>query len=90
MLTPSKTKRKNTQSDKALMRIQNAIVDGELRPNQRLLESQLSAQLKMSRTPVREAIIRLQAMGLLNLLPGGGIAVAENTPKQLKDIFEIK
>ena len=90
MLTPSKTKRKNTQSDKALMRIQNAIVDGELRPNQRLLESQLSAQLKMSRTPVREAIIRLQAMGLLNLLPGGGIAVAENTPKQLKDIFEIR
>jgi DNA-binding GntR family transcriptional regulator len=86
----NKNKRKNTYAEKALIKIQDAIIKGELRPNQRIVESRLSRKLGMSRTPVREAIIKLQEMGRLTLLPEGGIVVAEYTSKRIKDIFEMR
>ena len=90
MMSAYKNKHKNTQGNKALVKIQNAMFKGELRPNQPIVERQLSKQLRMSRTPVHEAIIKLQMMGLLTSLPGIGIAVAENTPKRIKDMYEVR
>src|SRR6266550_884740 len=52
-----------------------AIRQNKFRPGQRLLETQICQWLHMSRTPVREAMRRLQAQGLLEHSPGGGVTV---------------
>jgi DNA-binding GntR family transcriptional regulator len=90
MVAQSKNERKNNHGDTALIKLQNAIIEGQLHANQRLVETHLAKQLGMSRTPVREAIIRLEMLGLATSLPGGRLAVAENTSKRHQDIIEIR
>ena len=57
-------------SDGAYARILTAVRDGTLAPGTRIRESQMAEWLEMSRTPVREAIQRLEAEGLLTMAPG--------------------
>jgi DNA-binding GntR family transcriptional regulator len=64
------------RSDWAYAMLHEAIRDGALEPGQRVMEPEVSAWLRISRTPVREAMRRLQAEGLLEHAPGGGLAVA--------------
>jgi DNA-binding GntR family transcriptional regulator len=90
MISSQKHAPKNTQSNEALVKILNAIVEGNLRPNQRLVDTQLAEQLGIGRTPIRESLIKLEMMGYLYSLPRGGLAVIENTPKRRNDIFEIR
>ena len=49
--------------------LQQSIVDGELRPNQRLVESEIARNLGTSRTPVREALKRLEMTGYVSKSP---------------------
>jgi len=81
---------KDNRAEEALTRIQQAIVSGELRPNQRLIEADLSAKYGMSRTPVREAIRRLQHTGYVTVLPNGGAIVTEFSQRHIKEQFEIR
>ena len=62
--------------DWAYEMLHEAIREGTIEPGQRLMEVEVSHWLEMSRTPVREALRRLQAEGLLEHTPGGGMAVA--------------
>ena len=71
-------------------RLQEAIVSGELKPNQRLVESQIAKSLGMRRTPVREALKQLEITGYLNLLPNGGYTVADFSLVQIQSLFEIR
>jgi DNA-binding GntR family transcriptional regulator len=82
--------KKDSRAEEALAKIQEAIVSGDLRPNQRLIEVQLSRKFGMSRTPIREAIRRLQQTGYVTILPSGGAIVTEFAPKHMKDQFEIR
>jgi DNA-binding GntR family transcriptional regulator len=82
--------KKDSLAEEALSKIQEAIVSGDLRPNQRLIEVQLSQKFGMSRTPIREAIRRLQQTGYVTILPSGGAIVTEFSPKHIKDQFEIR
>jgi DNA-binding GntR family transcriptional regulator len=81
---------KINRADQALTKLQEAITSGDLRPNQRLIESQLAKQLGMSRTPLREALGRLEMMGYVSILPNGGVIVTEHTPKQIRDMYEVR
>ena len=63
------------RSDWAYDMLHEAIREGTIEPGQRIMEVELSTWLRMSRTPVREAMRRLQAEGLLEYAPGGGMAV---------------
>lgn len=81
---------KNSRSKEALIKIQEAIISGELRPNQRLIELQLSRKFRMSRTPIREAIRRLQSLGQVTILPNGGAVVTEHSQKSIRDQFEVR
>jgi DNA-binding GntR family transcriptional regulator len=85
--TPNK---KESLAEEALARIQGAIVSGDLRPNQRLIEVELSRKFGMSRTPIREAIRRLQQTGYVTILPNGGAIVTEFSAKHIRDQFEIR
>ena len=61
--------------DDATQILRNAILNGRLRDGTRLRQTDLADQLRISRTPIREALVRLQNEGLVELLPGGGVRV---------------
>lgn len=70
--------------------LRTAILDGNLKAGQRLMEVQLAEQLGVSRTPIREAIRKLELEGLVVMLPRKGAYVANMSFKDLIDVLEIR
>lgn len=70
--------------------LRQAILKGELKPGERLMEIQLAQKLGVSRTPVREAIRKLELEGLVLMIPRKGAEVAEITVKDLEDVLEVR
>lgn len=69
--------------------IEDGIRSGRLRPGEPINEAELIATHKVSRTPVREALLQLQAQGLLTSQPRGGMAVAKMSLQQLLALWEL-
>lgn len=76
--------------DSTRQAIERQIVDGVLRPNQPLIESELSLKLGVSRTPLREALRQLEIKGFVNRRNSVGYAVASLTGVDLQEILEIR
>ena len=70
--------------------LRQAILRGELKPGERLMEIQLANKLGVSRTPIREAIRKLELEGLVNMVPRKGAEVADITEKSLRDVLEVR
>lgn len=70
--------------------IRGRILDGTLKPGERLVEDRLSAELGVSRVPVREALRGLSAEGLVTLLPRRGATVVEVTPETVTELVEVR
>ena len=70
--------------------LRQAILKGELEPGERLMEIQLAERLGVSRTPIREAIRKLELEGLVIMIPRKGAEVADITEKSLRDVLEVR
>lgn len=70
--------------------LENAILTGELKPRERLVEQELAARLGMSRTPIREALRRLEERGLVRILPHRGAVVADISPVEIENIYAVR
>lgn len=70
--------------------LREAILKGELKPGERLMELQLAAKLGVSRTPIREAIRMLEQEGLAVTIPRKGAEVAKMTAKDMEDVLQIR
>ncbi len=70
--------------------LREAIVTGELKPGERLMEIKLANEMGVSRTPVREAIRKLEQEGLVRLTARKGAEVAPINAKDLKEVLEIR
>lgn len=70
--------------------LRRAILTGELKPGERLMEIHLADKLGVSRTPIREAIRKLELEGLVTMIPRRGAEVAQITEKSLKDVLEVR
>lgn len=70
--------------------LRQAILTGELKPGERLMEIHLADRLGVSRTPIREAIRKLELEGLVTMIPRKGAQVAKITEKNLKDVLEVR
>ncbi|MBO5452189.1 MAG: GntR family transcriptional regulator [Lachnospiraceae bacterium] len=70
--------------------LRQAILTGELKPGERLMEIHLADRLGVSRTPIREAIRKLELEGLVVMIPRKGAQVARITEKNLKDVLEVR
>lgn len=70
--------------------LREAILRGDLKPGERLMELQLAAKLGVSRTPIREAIRMLEQEGLAVTVPRRGAEVARMTLKDMEDVLEIR
>ena len=70
--------------------LREAIIMGELKPGERLMEVQLSQKMGVSRTPVREAIRKLELEGFVNMVPRKGAEVAKLSVKDIMDVLEVR
>lgn len=70
--------------------LRNAILTGELSPGERLMEIKLADKLGVSRTPIREAIRKLELEGLVVNTPRKGAEVANISPEDLRDVLEVR
>lgn len=76
--------------DVVFQTLRQAILRGELKPGERLMEIHLAQKLGVSRTPVREAIRKLELEGLVLMIPRKGAVVAEITVSDLEDVLEVR
>ena len=70
--------------------LRQAILTGEMEPGERLMEIQLANKLGVSRTPIREAIRKLELEGLVIMIPRKGAEVAHITVKDMSDGLEVR
>jgi DNA-binding GntR family transcriptional regulator len=75
--------------DAAYEQIRRRILDNVWPPGHRALEMEVALALGMSRTPVREALVRLQAEGLVEVVPRHGMRVLPVSPTDMREIYEV-
>ncbi len=75
---------------RVFVKIENDILNGKYQPGENLTESRIASELKVSRTPVREAIRQLELEGLLAYIPNKGAVVKGLSSEDIRDIFEIR
>jgi DNA-binding GntR family transcriptional regulator len=69
--------------------LRKSIVEGSIRPNERLIEADLAAMLQVSRTPIRESMLRLAGDGLIVPHKRGWI-VREHSQQEIREVYEIR
>ena len=70
--------------------LRTAIIEGILKPGERLMEIQVSEELGVSRTPVREAIRKLELEGFVVMIPRRGTYVSDLSIKDINEVFEVR
>lgn len=70
--------------------LRDAIIQGRLKPGERIMEIQLAEEMGVSRTPVREAIRKLELEGFIVTVPRKGAYVAGISVKDIVDVFEVR
>src|ERR1700738_2765460 len=81
--------RKPSLVDNAYVALKEVIRDGVLPPGYQGSEQEIAGKLNMSRTPVHEAIIRLQSEGLVKVLPKRGVLVCSISPDDMREIYDV-
>jgi DNA-binding GntR family transcriptional regulator len=76
--------------DDAVQTLRTAILNGRIADGARLRQTDLADQLGISRTPIREALVRLQQEGLVELLPGGGVRVKVLDLDDAVELYDVR
>lgn len=71
-------------------KLQKAIINKKLEQGEIITEKQISREFGVSRTPVREALYKLTATGLIRIIPNKGFLISKWSIKEIKDVFEIR
>jgi DNA-binding GntR family transcriptional regulator len=82
-------KNRDSLTEKAYSRLKKEIMENRMPPGFQAFEQDLAGMLNMSRTPVREALIRLQNEGLIELKPRRGMRVLPLRPSDMREIYEV-
>lgn len=80
---------KRSRTQLAYDELRRLILDNHLKSGQQMFEQEVANLLKMSRTPVREALIRLAEDGLVNVRPRHGMTVLPISPGDMRDIYDV-
>lgn len=70
--------------------LKRELISGVLGPETLLVESQIGARFGVSKTPAREALLRLGEMGFVSVIPGRGYTVTKLSWQQIRDLFEVR
>ena len=85
-----KRKKKRLLREHVYSGIKTSIINGDFEPGRRLIEERLAEDMETSRTPVREAIQKLEKEGLIYKLPRGGFAVKGVTEEEVEEVFGLR
>jgi len=87
-----KTYQKNTISvrEKAYEFLKSSVLSGHFNPGERLTEEHLAKKLGVSRTPVREALHKLESEGLIKALETRGFIVSRDSKDEVEELFELR
>lgn len=89
-LSPVKLEAYKPLREIVLEALKEAIVNGILKPGERLMEQQVAEELGVSRTPVREAIRKLELEGFVIIIPRKGAYVSDISLKDIAQVFEVR
>jgi DNA-binding GntR family transcriptional regulator len=78
-----------SQSDNAYKKVRDAITFGRYSPGERLIEHEACQAFQVGRTPLREALRRLQTEGYVNLVPNRGVTISKLSIDDVKNIYSI-
>ncbi|MDW3223128.1 MAG: GntR family transcriptional regulator [Paracoccaceae bacterium] len=78
-----------SHAQRALNALREMVFSGQLAAGSNHLESELAQLLEMSRTPVREAVLMLEAQGLLELRPRKGVRILPVSPDDMREIYDV-
>lgn len=81
---------KSLLSDEAYAEIRRALILGELEPGQRISEPELALRYKTSRSPIREALVRLELEGFVERTPNGRVRVRELDLEELQQLYVVR
>ncbi len=84
------THRKGKLKEKVYTVMKARILNFELKPGEKFFETEISEDLGVSRTPIREALNRLEHEGLIKSLPNKGYSVSDLTATEIEELFEIR
>ncbi len=87
---PAEVEPSGSQAVKAVLRLREMVLAGDLPAGARIAELSLVERLGVSRTPIRSALMRLEQEGLLDALPGGGFAVRTFSERDVFDAIELR
>src|SRR6201999_1447708 len=76
-------------TDKVYAALRRKVIDSELAPGSHILEQELAIMLGVSRTPLREALVRLENEGLVEIVPRHGIRIIPMSVADMKEIYQV-
>jgi DNA-binding GntR family transcriptional regulator len=79
-----------TAAEATYLGLRQAIYQGAIPEGTVLRERELASALGVSRTPIRESLARLEAEGIVVAIPHGGVVVAEVSPQDVEEIYELR
>jgi DNA-binding GntR family transcriptional regulator len=83
-------RQKSSGPSRVFETLRRSILEGEYGPNERLVEEQLAERLKVSRTPIRQALTMLEAEGLVEIEPNKGAAVRSFSVQDVWEIYDLR
>ena len=90
MALQSITTQRRRLADEVYDQLVQAIMDREIGPDDRLVQEKLAAELDISRTPVREALLRLEKEGVLHLANSGGFRLAKISEEETLELYQAR
>lgn len=87
---PTDAQRNASRGEFVYQQLRTAISEGRFQPGARIREEEVAHHLGVSRTPVREAIRRLQTRGLLTMAPGSGLIIVELSKQQTLELYAFR
>lgn len=81
---------KRLRHSEILERLRRLVLDGKYAPRERLVEEQLADRLGVSRTPIRQALTRLEAEGLVEMTPNRGATVCSFSVDDVWEIYDLR
>src|ERR1700755_940392 len=76
-------------TDKVTAALRRKVIDSELAPGSQILEQELAIMLGVSRTPLREALVRLENEGLVEIVPRHGVRIIPMSVADMKEIYQV-
>jgi len=82
--------KQNSRTRDIFEELKLSIMQGMFKPRERLMERKLASQFRVSRTPIREALHKLERMGMVRIIPNQGATVADFSLKDIECLYQVR